>query len=41
MASDLAVVAGGRLQLHFHPGQWRAWQSDARFVVVLAGTQGG
>lgn len=25
----------------FHPGQKRAWQSDKRFVVVLAGTQSG
>lgn len=39
---DLAeTTPDGRLRLHFHPGQWRAWQSSARFVLVLAGTQGG
>jgi len=27
--------------IHPHEGQWRAWQSDKRFVVMLAGTQGG
>ena len=27
--------------IHPHAGQWRAWQSDKRFVVMLAGTQGG
>lgn len=34
-------VAGSSLELLFHPGQWRAWDSDARIIVVLAGTQGG
>lgn len=29
------------LRLNFHPGQLRAWHSTRRFVVVLAGTQGG
>lgn len=28
-------------RLNFHPGQERAWRSTRRFVVVLAGTQGG
>lgn len=37
----MEVTPEGRLKLHFHAGQWRAWQSLARFVVVLAGTQGG
>ena len=32
---------GKDLVLDFHPGQWQAWDSIARFVVVLAGTQGG
>jgi hypothetical protein len=41
VAHDLVEVAGGKLRLHFHPGQWRAWQSERRFVVVLAGTQSG
>lgn len=27
--------------LHFHPGQWRAWSSSKRFVAVISGTQGG
>lgn len=31
----------GGLHLHQHRGQWRAWQSTKRFVVVLAGTQSG
>ncbi len=31
----------GKLRFHFHPGQWRAWQSLKRFISVLAGTQGG
>jgi hypothetical protein len=31
----------GRLRFHFHRGQWRAWESAKRFVLVLAGTQGG
>lgn len=34
-------VDGKELVLDFHPGQWKAWDSAARFVVVLAGTQGG
>lgn len=29
------------LHLNFHPGQARAWLSDKRFILVLAGTQGG
>lgn len=31
----------GRLTLDFHEGQSRAWDSLRRFVLVLAGTQGG
>jgi len=34
-------TADGRLRMNFHTGQWRAWQSTARIVAVLAGTQGG
>lgn len=42
MRKDLAErTADGRLRLHFHPGQMRAWRSEKRFVLVLAGTQGG
>lgn len=29
------------IRLHLHPGQDRVWQSDKRFVFMLAGTQGG
>lgn len=38
---ELVTVRDGEMRLHFHPGQWRAWQSRRRFVVVLAGTQSG
>jgi hypothetical protein len=31
----------GELHLHFHRGQLRAWDSQKRFVLVLAGSQGG
>jgi len=31
----------GQLDVHLHAGQARAWQSDARFVTVCAGTQSG
>lgn len=29
------------MELHFHANQWRAWDSEKRFITVLAGTQGG
>lgn len=38
---DLASVVNGKLQVNMHPGQWAAWESNARFILVLAGTQGG
>lgn len=42
MVAELAErTRDGRLRMHFHPGQLRAWDSRRRFVVVLAGTQGG
>lgn len=42
MANDLYHVSGeGELTLNLHPGQVRAWNSEKRFVTVLAGTQGG
>lgn len=43
MSSDGFAVRNpdGTLDLNLHPGQWKAWNSPARFVVVLAGTQGG
>ena len=30
-----------KLRLNFHAGQWRGWESEARFTFLLAGTQGG
>lgn len=42
MSNELVeITPDGRLRLHLHPGQWRAWSSRRRFVTVLAGTQGG
>ena len=37
----LYTVDGSAVDLHFHPGQWRAWESQKRFIAILAGTQGG
>lgn len=34
-------VAGDTLKLNLHPGQSRAWLSQARFPVILSGTQSG
>jgi hypothetical protein len=34
-------VEDDRLHLSFHPGQWRAYDSAARFTAVIAGTQSG
>ncbi len=39
--NGLYSVENGRLSLHFHEGQRRVWNSKKRFIVVLAGTQGG
>jgi hypothetical protein len=41
MSNEIYQRTGDRLDLLFHRGQWRAWESDRRFVFVLAGTQGG
>lgn len=35
------VTRDGGMSLNFHAGQWQAWDSGKRFVIVLAGTQGG
>ena len=35
------VTSEGKLILNLHKGQTRAWNSKARFVVVLSGTQWG
>lgn len=41
LAPGLSSVEGGRLHLAMHDGQLEAWDSDARFTFVLAGTQSG
>lgn len=41
MGNDLVELDGETLRWNFHIGQWQAWKSKRRFVVVLAGTQGG
>jgi hypothetical protein len=38
---ELYRIEGNELVTNFHPGQWKAMNSTARFIVVLAGTQGG
>lgn len=38
---ELVELANGVLKFHFHPGQWRAWESQKRIILVLAGSQGG
>lgn len=38
---ELAQIVNGKLDFRPHPGQWRAWESTRRFILVLAGTQGG
>ena len=35
------ITKDGRLVLHLHPGQLRAWDSKKRFVFILAGSQSG
>lgn len=39
--SDLYKIEGQKLKISLHPGQSRAWQSERRFVGVIAGTQSG
>lgn len=39
--NNLYTIEGGKVSLHFHPGQQRAWDSEKRFVFIVAGTQGG
>jgi len=38
---NLYTIEDGRARLHLHRGQARAWQSDARFTFVFAGSQSG
>lgn len=35
------ITEDGRLRMHFHCGQWQAWESTARFIGIIAGTQSG
>lgn len=37
----LYQVEGGKLRVSMHPGQLRAWNSDRRFVFIIAGAQSG
>jgi hypothetical protein len=39
--SDLIDFSGEGMNLNFHPGQMRAWDSKKRFVCIFSGTQGG
>lgn len=39
--NDIYTVNNGRARVRLHPGQVRAWDSTARFVWVIAGTQSG
>jgi hypothetical protein len=42
MPHDLIeLLPTGELNLHFHAGQWKALQSQRRFIGVVAGTQSG
>jgi hypothetical protein len=38
---SLYTFKEGKVRLNLHPGQAKAWRSDARYVFILAGTQGG
>lgn len=40
-AHELYTVEGGKLRVTLHPGQTKAWDSPARYVFVIAGTQSG
>ena len=38
---DLVEITDGKLRLNLHLGQTRAWDSQARFVFIVAGSQSG
>jgi hypothetical protein len=38
---QLYEITDGKLRVNMHPGQTRAWESEARIVAVIAGSQGG
>lgn len=40
-SADLIEISGENIDLHFHPGQLQAWNSQKRFVCIFSGTQGG
>jgi len=37
----LVEVRGSEIVYNLHSGQWRAWNSEARFILMLAATQSG
>jgi hypothetical protein len=39
--SGFYEVDHGDINLHFHAGQWKVWQSRARFTFMVAGSQSG
>jgi len=39
--NELVTLSGKKATLDLHPGQTKAWDSDCRFVFVIAGTQSG
>jgi hypothetical protein len=41
MKTLIDITETGEMRLNLHPGQARAWQSERRFVAVIAGTQSG
>lgn len=41
MQNYYEITPERKLRYNFHAGQWRAWHSAARFVLLLAGTQSG
>ncbi len=41
MTALYEVTPEKKLRFSLHPGQWRAWESLKRFILILAGTQSG
>lgn len=39
--TSIYTINGDKVTLNFHAGQLKAWDSNKRFVFLLAGTQGG
>lgn len=40
-APSIYTLDGGAVNLHLHPGQYEAWNSEAREIAIISGTQGG